>query len=104
MYCVYHSWPAVSNCTCSVAQACTFTPIFGGQTFNFGSLSGYDIYGVDGSAGSNSDSFYVARICGSVADPVCSSLSGGSMFCKHQFSYNQVPNGGTQGHTYRSII
>ena len=35
-----------------------------GTTFDFSSLSQYDIYGSDGSAGSNEDSLYVARICG----------------------------------------
>ena len=80
-------------------QSCSYTT--SGTTFTFSSLSSYDIYGVDGSAGSNQDSFYIGRICGSVSDPACNGLSGGSMHCKHQFYYSQIPNGGTQGNVHR---
>ena len=72
----------------------------GGATFDFSSLSSVDLYGTDGSAGSNEDSFYVARICGSVSDSACLAAAGsaGSMVCQHAFPYyNQVPNAGTVG-------
>ena len=78
------------------AQTCGLTA--GGSTFDFSTLSTYDICGTDGSAGSNEDNFYVARICGAVSDAACIAQSGsaGSMVCQHRFPYyNQVPNAGT---------
>ena len=69
-----------------------------GTTFDFSSLSSSDIYGTDGSAGSNEDNYYVARICGSVSDAACLAAAGsaGSMVCQHGFPYyQQNPNAGS---------
>ena len=72
------------------AQSCGY------NSFNFASLNTYDIYGADGSAGSNEDSLYIVRVCGAVADPVCSAQGSGTMACQHAWpNYQSVPNGGT---------
>ena len=79
---------------CFLLPASAQTCGFGG--LDFSSLATYDLYGTDGSFGSNEDSFYVVRICGAVSDPVCSAQPGGSMVCQHAFPNYQVdPNGGT---------
>ena len=76
------------------AQTCGLSS--GGVGYDFSSLSSRDLYGTDGSAGSNQDNFYIVRVCGAVADPACAAVSGGSMVCEHAFpAYNQVPNAGT---------
>ena len=70
-----------------------------GSVFDFSPLSQYDIYGTDGSAGSNEDSFYVARICGAVSDAACTAAAGsaGSSICQHGFPYYQTePNAGSK--------
>ena len=76
------------------ALCCAQTCGFGG--LDVSALSSYDLLGVDGSAGSNEDSLYFARICGAVTDPTCAALPSGSMFCRHAWpDYSATPNGGT---------
>ena len=87
---------AVTALLLSLALPITAQSPCGFGSFNFTSLSTYDLFGTDGSAGSNEDSYYVVRLCGAVSDVACAAQPGGSMVCQHSFPfYNQVPNGGT---------